>query len=246
MIPKKIHYCWFGGNPLPPLAEKCMASWERYCPDYQIIRWDESNYDCSKHPYMRKAYARKKFAFVADYARMDIVYNHGGIYLDTDVELLKNLDDFLDNDFYIGFEKSEYINSGLGLGATQGHAVLKDFLDKYDSVVLTEDFSFTPCPMLESKILQDKYNLKNDTGDIQYLTDDITIYPQEFFCPLDEDNNGSISKNTVSIHHFSATWVPWHWKFMRFVEKRSQRLLGPGFTEMLRKAKRIFIPPPKA
>ena len=104
MIPKKIHYCWFGGNPLPPLAEKCIASWKKYCPDYEVIRWDESNYDCNKHPYMREAYNKKKFAFVADYARMDIIYNHGGIYLDTDVELLKNLDFLLANSFYIGFD----------------------------------------------------------------------------------------------------------------------------------------------
>ena len=93
MIPKKIHYCWFGGNPMPEKDKKCIESWKRYCPDYEIIRWDESNYDVSKNRYMKEAYEEKKWGFVPDYARLDIIYNEGGIYLDTDVELVKNLDD---------------------------------------------------------------------------------------------------------------------------------------------------------
>ena len=102
MIPKKIHYCWFGGNPLPELAIRCIESWKKYCPDYEIIRWDESNYDVTKNKYMYQAYENKRWGFVPDYARLDIIYNYGGIYLDTDVELLNSLDDLLDQKCFLG------------------------------------------------------------------------------------------------------------------------------------------------
>ena len=104
MIPKKIHYCWVGGNSKPPLVKKCIQSWKKYCPDYEIIEWNESNYDISKNIYMKQAYEAKKWAFVTDYMRLDIIYEHGGIYLDTDVELIKNIDDLLSNEAFAGIE----------------------------------------------------------------------------------------------------------------------------------------------
>ena len=125
MIPKKIHYCWFGNNPLPEKDRKCIESWKKYCPNYEIIRHDENNYDISKNKYMKQAYESKKWGFVPDYARLDIIYNEGGIYLDTDVELTKNLDELLKYDAYMGFEDDIHVSPGLGFGAIKHHEGIK-------------------------------------------------------------------------------------------------------------------------
>ena len=128
MIPKIIHYCWFGGNEIPENDKKCIESWKKYCPDYKIIRWDESNYDYKKNSYMREAYEAKKWGFVPDYARLDIIYNYGGIYLDTDVELLKSLDEILDCEGFFGFESENLVNLGLGFGAVKGNEIIRDMM----------------------------------------------------------------------------------------------------------------------
>ena len=123
MIPKKIHYCWFGGNPLPALAKRCISSWKKYLPDYEIIEWNESNYDVHKIPYISEAYNAKKYAFVSDYARFDILYNHGGLYFDIDVEVLDSLDDIIKDGPFMGIEQPKrghedniFVAPGLGLG----------------------------------------------------------------------------------------------------------------------------------
>ena len=146
MIPKVIHYCWFGGNPLPEEAKRCIESWKKYCPDYKIIEWNENNYDVNSNEYMKAAYKEKKWAFVSDYARIDVVYKYGGIYMDTDVELVKELDSFLNDRMYCGWEMRDplldklgrsYENSvafGLGFGAEKGHPALKKILDLYDRI----------------------------------------------------------------------------------------------------------------
>ena len=128
MLPKVIHYCWFGGGEKTELIQKCIASWRKYCPDYQIIEWNEANYDVNKHSFMRDAWRAKKWAFVSDYARIDILYQHGGIYLDTDVELIKSLDPFLEYRFFAGFESESHVAFGLGFGSEAAHPVLKDIL----------------------------------------------------------------------------------------------------------------------
>ena len=120
MIPKVIHYCWFGHNPLPERYKEWIKSWKRYCPDYEIVEWNESNYDVTKHPYMRAAYDAKKWGFVSDYARLDIIYENGGIYLDTDVELVKNLDELLYQEGFAGVDSSGRLSTGLGFGARKG------------------------------------------------------------------------------------------------------------------------------
>ena len=132
MIEKKIHYCWFGGNPLPELALKCIESWKKCCPDYEIIEWNGSNFDVTQNQYCREAYEAKKWAFVSDYARLKIIYDHGGIYLDTDVELLKPLTPFIQDGYgFIGFQNEEQVNTGLGFAAPQANCCVKQMLDAY-------------------------------------------------------------------------------------------------------------------
>ena len=153
-IPKIIHYCWFGGNPFPELAQKCIASWKKFCPDYEIKEWNESNYDVTKNQYMREAFENKQWAFVSDYARLDIIYENGGIYLDTDVELLKPLDDLLILTGFMGFEENKKLcATGLGFGAVPKLPIIKEMRDDYDNIIfIKEDGSFdqTPCPYFQT------------------------------------------------------------------------------------------------
>ena len=130
-IPKVIHYCWFGRNEKPNLFYKCFESWKKYCPDYEIIEWNEDNFDINMIPYVKEAYEAKKWAFVADYARLWIVYHYGGIYLDTDVELLRPLDNLLASEAFFGSEDEKSIATGLGFGARKGNNVVKCMLLDY-------------------------------------------------------------------------------------------------------------------
>lgn len=131
MIPKTIHYCWFGGNPKPELVCRCIESWKRFCPDYEIIEWNETNFDVNCIPYVRDAYAAKKWAFVSDYVRLRVVFERGGVYLDTDVELKSNLDDLLEHDCWLASDDVRYINTGLGFGAVKEHFLIGAMMDAY-------------------------------------------------------------------------------------------------------------------
>ena len=209
MIPKKIHYCWLGSKNLPQLAEKCIASWKKYCPDYEIILWNENNYDFTKHPYMKQALDAKKWGFVPDYARLDIVYQHGGIYLDTDVELVKNLDSLLEYDFYAGFESEKFVAFGLGFGAIPGHPLLKEMMDDYDNYSFIKDngeLNLLPSPVIQTELLI-KYGLQPDSGKKQVVAG-TTIFPSRFFSPKNGIlNRYNISHDTYSIHHYAASWM---------------------------------------
>ena len=207
MIPKKIHYCWFGGNPLPELAQKCIASWKEFCPDYAIIEWNESNYDVSKNKYMYDAYQCKKFSFVSDYARLDIIYTHGGIYLDTDVEIIKPFDDLLELDGFCGIEKgSEYIALGLGFGASKGNQTIKLLLDEYENLefLVNGKMDLTPIPKITTKTLIDNgYKFQEEN----HSFGEMSIFKSEFFSPrgiVSEEIN--ITENTYSVHHYDASW----------------------------------------
>ena len=209
MIPKIIHYCWFGGNPLPELTLKCIDSWKKYCPDYEIICWNESNYNIDKKcTYIQEAYEEKKWAFVSDYARLDIIYNYGGIYLDTDVELISSVDDLLDEKCFLGLETSGYIATGLGFGAEKNSVAIKKMLDEYKDIHFRIDqdiFDTMPCPRRNSAPFWEE-GLNDKSLTIQHLQS-ATVYPSEFFCPLDyETNCMNITANTRSIHHYSGMW----------------------------------------
>ncbi len=140
MIPHKIHYFWFGSGEKSKEVIKCIDSWKKNCPDFEIIEWNETNYDIHKHPFMEKAYEEKKWAFVSDYARLDILYNIGGIYLDTDVEVIKDLAPLCSNEAYMGFESPELVNDGHGFGCSPGMEIFKEMLDVYDT-----NAAFTYC-----------------------------------------------------------------------------------------------------
>lgn len=209
MIPRTIHYCWFGGNPLPPLAKKCIKSWRKYCPDYEIIQWDESNYDLSAAPlYVRQAYEAQKWAFVSDYVRLQIVYDYGGIYFDTDVELVKSPEALLGYSAYFGFEGKERVATGLGFGAEKGCPILARMLEVYRDVpFLREDGSFdtTPCPVRNMQALA-QLGLTYD-DEPQIMEGNVLILPPDYLNPMDE-GTGLIyaSPRTISIHHYAASW----------------------------------------
>lgn len=209
MIPKRIHYCWFGGNPLPGLAEKCIASWKKYCPDFEIVRWDESSFDLANVPlYVRQAYDQRKWAFVTDYVRLQVVYEFGGIYLDTDVELKKPLDPLLDNEAYFGFEDGRFINTGLGFGAEKHYPILMELMEDYrDIPFILQDgtFDMTPCPKRNTEVFL-RHGLKQDDS-LQTLDGGVLILPSRFLCPIDNRTRRmSITRETISIHLYSASW----------------------------------------
>lgn len=208
MIPKTIHYCWFGGNPKPKLIEKCIKSWKKYCPDYEIIEWNESNFDLNCCDYVKEAFEAKKWAFVSDYARIWALNTYGGIYLDTDVEIKKNLDKFLVHPAFTGFEKKEMPFTAV-YGSEANHPLCDTILSSYENrhfVLPDGSFDLTTNTITVTKLLVQKYNiiLNNKT---QTLSDGLVIYSNDYFCPKSyEDNHVYKTKNTHAIHWFNASW----------------------------------------
>ena len=207
-IPKVIHYCWFGKGELPKMAKKCIKSWKKYCPDYEIICHNEDNFDVTQNPYMKEAYDAKKWAFVSDYARLKVIYDHGGIYLDTDVELLKPLDDLLEKKAYIGFDENGLVATGLGFGAEKGNAVVAALLKDYDDLSFRlEDGSFDLLPCTDRNTLAMK-RLGMDVLNTDQVFMDTVFLPKEYFCPMEYySGKKNITKHTYSIHHYCATWT---------------------------------------
>lgn len=214
MIPKKIHYCWFGGNPKPEIIEKCIASWHRFCPDWEIIEWNEFNYDTSAYLYMQEAYEAKKWAFVSDVARLDIVAKHGGVYLDTDVELLAPVDELmLQNAFFI-FETERNIATGLGFGAVQGHPTVTAMLSYYEgrSFLKNGKPDLTPCPNGNTEMLISLYpsmirnGCRQQIGDILLLSpDDYSRYMKHYGTALWTDKP-NLTFNQAA-HRYRDTWL---------------------------------------
>lgn len=218
MIPKIIHYCWFGKNPKPKDVLKCIESWKKYLPDYEIKEWNESNYDVCKCQYMADAYKEKKWAFVSDYCRIDVVNRYGGIYLDTDVEVIKSFDPLLDYKFFCGYEKNEnafasggggklFVNFGLGFGAEKSCAVLQDILNIYhDFVFYKEDgrLNLINCPIVQTDALK-KYGVTCDGNNV--VVGDYAVFSPEYFCPQSfYTGKTKVTRNTYSIHHYSCSW----------------------------------------
>jgi len=227
MIPKIIHYCWFGGNPLPELAQKCITSWKKYFPDYEIKEWNESSYNIHKIPYISEAYNAKKHAFVSDYARFDILYQYGGIYFDTDVEVIRSFDSILQNGGFMGFEGDEKVNAGLGIGCNASLGIVYQILQFYATLhFINIDGSYNLHTVVEyvTKILnQNGLKAKNE---IQKL-DGLTIYPTDYFAPKSAlTGELTITKNTYSIHHYDASWIPEKEKNYYKLKRKISRLFG--------------------
>lgn len=213
MIPKIIHYCWFGRNPIPKSALKCIASWKKYFPDYEIKEWNEDNFDVNIIQYTKDAYSAKKYAFVSDYARFWVLYHYGGVYFDTDVEVIKSMDDILINGGFMGCEidnaETYAVAPGLGIAVESYHPLYKELLKKYDGLTFyIENGEMNPFAIVRittSVLLEHGLQKKSCIQNIQ----GITIYPADYFNPL-EDSTGrlKITTNTRSIHWYSKTWLP--------------------------------------
>lgn len=213
-IPKVIHYCWFGRNPLPPLAEKCIASWRKFLPDYEIKEWNEDNFDVYITTYTEEAYRLKKYAFVSDYARFWILYHYGGIYFDVDVELIKPIDDILARGPFMGLEKMEgspkgdsiAVAAGLGMAAYPKMTVYGDVLTFYQNqnhISLKGKITGTVVAFITQLMLQ----MGEINSEEISLCRGVYIYPHSYFDPMNYYTGElTIEENTRSIHHYAATW----------------------------------------
>lgn len=225
MIPKTIHYCWFGGNPLPELAQKCIASWKTHCPDYDIIEWNESNFDINCCNYVHEAYKWQKWAFVSDVARLYALVTQGGIYMDTDVEVIKCLDSILCYEAVSGFESDTSIPTGL-MACQKGHPLFVELLHEYDGIhFIKEDKTYdmtTNVTRITNICL--KYGLKlNNT---LQTVNGFTLFPKDYFCPKDcETGNLTITDNTYTIHHFDGSWLSAEDKDFGECRKKYQKFL---------------------
>lgn len=206
-IPKKIHYCWFGKNPIPEKNLACIETWKKYCPDYDIIEWNEENYDYTKIRYMYEAYVNRKWGFVPDYARLDIIYNYGGIYLDVDVEMIRNIDDLLYQDAFAGFDAQIHINLGSGFGAISHHGMIKEFRDYYDDkpfVDIKGNCDLTPCLAYQQAVLE-KHNFILD--DKFQIINGMSIFPAIVMNGI--DINAFVERReacTCFLHHADGSW----------------------------------------
>ena len=207
MIPKVIHYCWFGRNPKPKLFKKCLKSWKKYCPDYKIVEWNEDNFDISSNLYTKQAYENKKWAFVTDYVRLYALYNFGGVYMDTDVEVVKPIDEFLKHEAFSGFENQTSIPTGI-MGAEKGNPLFKQLLDYYTDKAFIVDGEMDMITNVATitKMLSDKGFIPNNNYQV---VEGFALYPFDYFCPHDYETGVlNVTNNTYTIHHFAGSWLP--------------------------------------
>ena len=239
MIPKIIHYCWFGRNPLPDLALKCIASWRKYLPDYEIKEWNEDNFDVNIIPYTSEAYKARKYAFVSDYARFWIIYNYGGLYFDTDVEIIKPIDDIIERGPFMGRERvlgnnNPYIVApGLGIGAEAHNSFYKKMLIKYEQLnfVFNKENTINVVDITTEEFVNSGMKLDKKVQQVE----GIWIYPDDYFDPRDfySAKKMYITENTRSIHHYAASWIDGRTRLRNWIIGK----VGPQVTSWIRKIK---------
>lgn len=239
MIPKIIHYCWFGGNPLPKEAQRCIDSWRKHLPDYQIKEWNESNFDVNSNRYVKEAYESRKFAFVTDYVRLYALVKEGGIYMDTDVEVLKSFDPFLHHAAFSGFENNNYVPTGM-MASEKGGAWVTELLEGYrNRRFIMPDGSLdttTNTFVITQNMLGHGLVLNNTYQDFPGLA---TMYPSDYFCPKDHtDGVIKLTDNSVCIHHFAGSWLDVS-PARKFLSRMAHRVLGYGLSRTIRKILRI-------
>lgn len=235
MIPKTIHYCWFGREEKPKLAQKCIASWRKFCSNYQIIEWNEDNFDIQAHPYAKSCYEQKKWAFLSDYVRLVVVEQHGGVYFDTDVELLRSPDFLLAHEAFYGFENDTNIASGLGFGAEAHHPSIQSMVEQYMKLKPDVEgvYPCVVCPQLNTQALVpfglELNGQRQNVGGAE-------IYPVEYFNPY-ESTTGRLNKtkNTVSVHWYSGSWMSKGTILRSKITKPLHRLFGDNCFAFLKK-----------
>ena len=238
MIPKIIHYCWFGGTPLPNLAIKCIESWKKYCPEYEIREWNEKNFDLNYCEYVREAASVGKWAFVSDYARFQILYKYGGIYFDTDVELIRSIADILENGSFMGVEKplnaSKNLNymiaPGLGIAVEREMPIINEILHLYENEhYILKNGSINKKTVLDyvTEVFQ-KYGYEGNNH--KQEINGITVYPDDYFCPMNYSTGLlSITENTRSIHHYGMSWKSDYEKRKKKIERKCRQKFGDRF-----------------
>lgn len=208
-IPKIIHYCWFGKGPYPEIESKCMATWRILeNAGYKLMLWNEDTFDIHMNKWVEKAYAERKYAFVADFVRLYALQTYGGVYLDTDVKIIKPFDDLLDKGGFLCFEdKAGAVIATCVIGMKKGHPILNDLLEYYNRPFDTDDIvtNFKSNAVMFTEKLQ-KYGLKLD-GSRQKIAN-IDIYPRTYFCPMDYFSNWDKTEFTYCVHCFSGSWLP--------------------------------------
>lgn len=209
MIPKIIHYCWFGRGEKPELAKKCIASWKKFCPDFEIREWNEDNCDYLAMPFTAEAYAAKKYAFVSDVMRLVVLEQYGGVYFDTDVEVVRDISPLLNDEGFIGFENNRFVNSGQVMAAVPHQPIVQAMIDEYKKLhYMQPDSSVMPvgCPRLNSDVLERFGLIRNGQ---EQIVAGIHVYPDDYFNPMDS-TTGKLTKteNTYSIHWYSMSWLP--------------------------------------
>ena len=207
-VPRVIHYCWFGKGKMPNLAEKCIESWKKYCPEYKIVCHNEDNFNIEENRYAKEAYEAKKWAFVSDYVRLKVLYDEGGIYLDTDVELIKPLDELIKENGYMGFDDHGLVSTGLGFACEKGNKLVGAFLKDYDDIpfILPDGTcDLTPCPKRNTALLK---KLGMDLKNKSQVFMGIHMLPEDYLCPVKYYTGKKvITENTYSIHHFCSSWT---------------------------------------
>ena len=239
-IPKKIHYCWFGKKEKPEMVKKCIKSWKDILNEYEIIEWNEDNFDIDSNKFVRQAYNAEKFAFVSDYVRVYVLYNYGGIYLDTDVEVYKKFNnEILNNESFWGFEEKNFIATST-IGAIKGNNLIKQFLDYYKDKNFFEDDGSIDT-LTNVAIVSDmvkKFGIRLD-GSYQRIEGIATIYPQEYFSPYDYINCYSKeTENTYTMHHYYKSWLPMSTRIKTSIKKSIAMIVG---GKNIAKMRRIII-----
>ncbi len=234
-IPKVVHYCWFGNKKKPRKVEKCIDSWKKHLPEYQLIEWNEQNFDVYQNSYIKEAYNAKKFAFVSDIARINALQKYGGIYMDTDVEVLRKFDDLLINQCVLGFEEKNFVATSF-IAISKNHSLLEEFFLLYQNEkFLKSDGNYNMKTNVErlTNLLLDKGLEMN--GKHQTLVDDIKIYPKEYFSPYDYINcTYDITDKSYCIHHFYVTWHPWTTHLKKYIKSIIVKIIGRKNMNLIR------------
>lgn len=225
-IPKIIHFCWFGGKEKPRKVQKCIDTWHRYLSDYEFIEWNENNFDINSNKYVKQAYEHQKFAYVSDYARIKALYEYGGIYMDTDVEVHKSFNDLLEHKCIFGFEEKNYIATSF-MACVPKHEFIKTFVDIYENINFCDSdnkIDLTTNVEKLTSILEDRGLIRNNK--FQSIGD-IKVYPQEYFSPYDYGNCiRKNTKNTYCEHYFLVSWMPWTVKVKKLIKKIVIPIIG--------------------